>query len=86
MIRPGLRAGELPRAERSLRPGDPGFDAYVGDAVLDGKPEVVVRPRSEDEVAEILRHAHAHRIPVTPAGGLSGLSGAGRSARRQAVR
>ncbi len=36
----------------------------------------VVRPTSTDEVADVLRSCHEHGIPVTPAGGRSGVCGA----------
>ncbi|MFT4266814.1 MAG: FAD-binding oxidoreductase [Xenophilus sp.] len=39
-------------------------------------PLALVRPRSTDEVAAALRIAHAHRVPVVPQGGLTGLAGA----------
>ena len=38
-------------------------------------PDVVVEPTSTQDVAELLRWAHDHRIPVTPAGAWTGLSG-----------
>ncbi len=38
-------------------------------------PEIVVRPQSADEVAAIMRLANEERIPVTPRGAGSGLSG-----------
>lgn len=38
-------------------------------------PEVVVRPRTTEEVSAILRVAHARRVPVTPRAGGTGLSG-----------
>jgi alkyldihydroxyacetonephosphate synthase len=37
---------------------------------------VVARPSSTDEVAAVCALAHAHQIPVTPAGGRSGVCGA----------
>lgn len=36
---------------------------------------VVARPRSTDEVAALLAVCHRHRLPVTPAGGRSGVCG-----------
>src|SRR5688500_14428561 len=39
-------------------------------------PEVAVLPASTDEVAAVLRLANRHRIPVTPRGAGTGLSGA----------
>jgi FAD/FMN-containing dehydrogenase len=43
--------------------------AYAEDASgLIGLPDAVARPENEDEVVEIVRHCHAHRIPVTPQG------------------
>lgn len=38
-------------------------------------PEVVVKPGTAAEVSEILRFCNTHRIPVTPRGGGTGLSG-----------
>lgn len=39
------------------------------------RPDVVVSPRSEQEVRALLRLAAERRFPVTPQGGLTGLSG-----------
>src|SRR5215218_9332626 len=39
------------------------------------RPDVVVRPRTEEEVAETLAIADAHRTPVVPWGGGSGTQG-----------
>ena len=39
-------------------------------------PLALVRPRSTGEVAALLRLCHAHRVPVVPQGGLTGLAGA----------
>ena len=41
-----------------------------------GQPLAVVRPGSTDEVAACLRLALAHRVPVVPLGGNTGLTGA----------
>ena len=38
-------------------------------------PLALVRPRSTEEVAAVLRLCHAHRIAVVPQGGLTGLAG-----------
>lgn len=38
-------------------------------------PEVVVRPRTTEEVARIVKVCAAHHIPITPIGGRTGLSG-----------
>ncbi|RYY93994.1 MAG: FAD-binding oxidoreductase [Comamonadaceae bacterium] len=40
------------------------------------QPLALVRPRSTDEVAAVMRLAHAHGVPVVPQGGLTGLAGA----------
>ena len=40
------------------------------------QPRAVLRPANAGEVAEILRHANAHGIPVVPIGGNTGLTGA----------
>ncbi|SNC67784.1 glycolate oxidase [Hymenobacter gelipurpurascens] len=38
-------------------------------------PDVVVRPANAEEVSQIVRLCHEHRIPVTPRGAGTGLSG-----------
>ena len=38
-------------------------------------PDLVVEPTSTEDVVDLLRWAHGHRIPVTPAGAWTGLSG-----------
>src|SRR3954470_19094457 len=40
-----------------------------------GRPAVVVRPRTTEEVQHVLRVASRHRVPVVPQGARSGLSG-----------
>jgi glycolate oxidase len=39
------------------------------------KPDVVVKPRTAAEVSEILKTANAYKVPVTPRGAGTGLSG-----------
>lgn len=62
------------------------LDAFVTDtywpalhAVAAGapiaRPDVVVRPRTEEEVADAVRIADEHRVPVVPWGGGSGTQG-----------
>jgi FAD/FMN-containing dehydrogenase len=65
----------LGKRHRLLRPTDEGYSAYTEDVVLVGHPDAVVRPRSEAEIQEILSFAHAHRIPVTAAGGQTSVTG-----------
>ena len=51
-------------------------DAFAADASgLALTPELVARPRSPEEVVEVLRAASATGTPVTPAGALTGYSG-----------
>lgn len=40
------------------------------------QPLALVRPRSTEQVAAVLRVCTAHRVPVVPQGGLTGLAGA----------
>jgi glycolate oxidase len=54
-------------------------EEYTHDEALTATPQAplaVVRPGSADEVAEVLRTADAHRIPVTARGAGTGMSGA----------
>ena len=44
-------------------------------------PLALLRPRSTEEVSALLRVCHAHRVPVVPQGGLTGLAGAVSTAR-----
>ena len=52
-------------------------DRYVTDWSRDltGRARVVVRPRSTDEVAAIVRHCSQHGLAVVPQGGHTGLVG-----------
>ena len=38
-------------------------------------PDVVLRPADAEEISQIMRLCHEHRIPVTPRGAGTGLSG-----------
>lgn len=38
-------------------------------------PAVVLKPRTTEEISQIMRLCNEHRIPVTPRGGGTGLSG-----------
>jgi len=55
------------------------LEPYSHDEVADRQyacmPEVVVKPRTAEEVARIVKLANRRRIPVTPRGAGSGLSG-----------
>ncbi len=60
--------------------GDPEkLEPYSHDEVAEKQyahfPEVVVKPRTAEEIATIMRLANRERIPVTPRGAGSGLSG-----------
>ncbi len=61
----------------SVRPGDPGYDdartTFAGTAA----PEVVLRPRTTDEVVASLRHARAEQLPLAVRSGGHGVSGFG---------
>ena len=53
------------------------LDKYAHDETEDLKffPEVVVKPRTPKEIAEIFKLCNAEKIPVTPRGAGTGLSG-----------
>lgn len=51
---------------------------YLGDWFVRmerGSPLALVRPRTTSEASALLRVCYAHRLPVVPQGGLTGLSG-----------
>jgi len=75
-------AAELGRivGERFVVYGDADrLQPYSHDEVTDPRyahmPEALVRPRSAGEIAEIMKLANRQRIPVTPRGAGSGLTG-----------
>lgn len=53
------------------------FETYGSDETEDlhFKPEVVLKPRTAQEISQILTFCNQHLIPVTPRGGGTGLSG-----------
>ena len=53
------------------------LDIYAHDETenLHFIPEVVVKPRTADEISAIMRLSNQHKIPVTPRGAGTGLSG-----------
>ena len=60
--------------------GDPErLEQYSHDEIPERKyahmPDVLIRPRTADEIAAIIKLANAENIPVTPRGAGSGLSG-----------
>lgn len=48
-----------------------GFDA----SIFHNTPDMVVQPRTTEQVSEIMKVAHANKIPVTPRGAGTGLCG-----------
>ncbi len=56
---------------------DEALDKYAHDETEDlyYLPELVLRPRTAEEISSILRICNKHKIPVTPRGGGTGLSG-----------
>lgn len=61
--------------------------AYGRDWTKVHEPDasLLVFPRSTDEVAAVLRAAHAHRVPVVPSGGRTGLAGGAVAAHGEVV-
>lgn len=69
-LRAALGADSVITAEDELRPF---ASDYTEDLVF--MPEVVVLPRTTEQVVAMVRIAAEHRIPVTPRAGGTGLSG-----------
>lgn len=67
--------GALPA--ESVLTGRDTLDTYAHDETEDLRfpPDVVVKPRNQDEVAAVMAIASDARVPVTPRGGGTGLSG-----------
>jgi len=64
--------------EENVLVGDDIKEEYACDEALTVKPclpEVVVKPGNAEEVANVLRLANEKKVPVTPRGGGTGLSG-----------
>ena len=62
--------------EENVRDNKADLYVYASDASVHRKlPDVVVRPRSTNEVQEILKYANKNKIPVVPRGAGSGMSG-----------
>jgi glycolate oxidase len=51
------------------------YDSSPVPLVPPHRPDVVVRPRTAEEVSNVMALAHAHGIPVTPRGAASGRTG-----------
>ena len=51
------------------------FDSGLPSLLRPQVPEVVVLPRTTEEVATVIRYAHDRRLPVTPRGAASGQAG-----------
>src|ERR1700736_3680506 len=75
----------LPAGHVSIESED--LDRYVADTYWKalaaraagaplGRPDVVVKPDSDEEVAAVVRLANHHQVPVVPWGGGSGTQGA----------
>ena len=62
--------------EGSILTGEEAIICYSSDATrLPGRPDVVVRPDNTSQVAEVIRLAASHGVPVVPRGAGTGLSG-----------
>jgi len=65
--------------ERHLIVDREGMEPYSHDEVADARyaclPEIVVKPGDAEEIAEIVKLANRRRVPMTPRGAGSGLSG-----------
>ena len=53
------------------------LDTYAHDETenLHFPPDIVIKPRTAEEISEVMRICNAHKIPVTPRGAGTGLSG-----------
>ena len=63
--------------EKYIIADEAGMDAYSHDETEDLRfsPEIVLKPGTMEEVSKIVRYCNEHRIPLTPMGARTGLSG-----------
>jgi FAD/FMN-containing dehydrogenase len=78
-------AREFPADFLSLDPADLAAFGRDWTRVFPPSPSAVALPRSTDEVARLLRLCSAHRVPVVPSGGRTGLSAGAVAARGELV-
>jgi FAD/FMN-containing dehydrogenase len=77
-VNPGLADDALPDSlmTRALLPGDPGYARYTAGFFRGGRPGLVLRPQSPDEVQDAVRYADRHRdVPLGILSGGHGISG-----------
>ncbi|NVM55961.1 MAG: FAD-binding oxidoreductase, partial [Candidatus Helarchaeota archaeon] len=51
------------------------YSKQIAGGFKDKRPDLVVRPKSNEEISEILEYANAEKIPVIPRGGGAGFYG-----------
>ncbi len=75
--RPGIAYDDLPPslAEHAVEPGDRGYDTVRSTYVHPGRPGLVLRPRSAEEVAEAITFARGQDVPMAIRSGGHGFSG-----------
>jgi glycolate oxidase len=64
-------------SDQIILPEDEHYSKYLSDHTEDYVfyPQIVLMPNSAHEIAQILRHCNEKRIPITPRGAGTGLSG-----------
>ena len=59
-----------------IEPMTPAFASYLSDeSRTQGQAEYIAFPRSEEEIAQVLRWCAQRGVPVTAQGGMTGLAG-----------
>lgn len=68
---------EIVGKENTILPQGTNFNFYTQDFTenLQFKPEIVLKPSSTKEVAQIVNYCNQWHIPITPSGGRTGLMG-----------
>lgn len=64
-----------PFTDNLIHRGDARITPYVSDVVMTGDPDAVYRPSNTHELQEVVAYCNAHRIPITPAGNQTSLTG-----------
>lgn len=65
----------LKNMEGAISKGDPAITPYLRDTMLEGNPDVVLRPAQTSDLKEIMKLCRTDRIPLTACGSRTSMTG-----------